>query len=148
MEDGMAIKFQVTFDCLDPDRVARFWAEALGYKVQDPPPGFATWPQFLESIGVPREEWNSRSAVVDPEGIGPRLFFGQVDEKKTVKNRVHLDVSVSGGPLVPLDERRAKVAEAVTRMIALGATRVETFDERGEHWVVMQDVEGNEFCLT
>jgi catechol 2,3-dioxygenase-like lactoylglutathione lyase family enzyme len=143
----MAISVQVTFDCADPDRVARFWADALGYKLQDPPAGYATWPDFLTAIGVPEADWNRASAVVDPEGRGPRIYFQRVPEPKVVKNRVHLDVNVSGGLEVAAAERRARVDAAVERLGQLGATKVRPYEERGEHWVVMQDPEGNEFCL-
>ena len=54
----MATSVQITLDCADPDRLARFWAEALGYKIQDPPEGFDSWEAFLEKIGVPKEQWN------------------------------------------------------------------------------------------
>ena len=143
----MAIPFQVTFDCADPDRLADFWAGVLGYKKQDPPAGYDTWPAFLAAQGVPEELWDTRSAIIDPEGRGSRIFFQRVPESKTVKNRVHLDVSVSGGLSVPIEERRARVDGAVTRVVGLGATRVRGFDEGGECFVVMRDPEGNEFCL-
>jgi catechol 2,3-dioxygenase-like lactoylglutathione lyase family enzyme len=143
----MAQRFQVTFDCADPDRLARFWAALLGYKIQDPPAGFDSWPAFLTSIGVPEDQWNSASAIVDPEGAGARIFFQCVPEAKTVKNRVHLDVSVTGGHATPLEERRQQVDAAVERVRALGATLVEVREQRGEIWAVMQDPEGNEFCF-
>jgi hypothetical protein len=44
-------QFQVTFDCADPERVAGFWCEVLGYVVPPPPKGFATWNEF-ESIST------------------------------------------------------------------------------------------------
>lgn len=143
----MATPIQVTFDCADPDRLAHFWAAVLGYKLQDPPAGYPTWPAFLAAQGIPEDQWNSASAVVDPAGHGPRLFFQRVPEPKVVKNRVHLDVSVSGGPAVPLSERRTRVDAAVERLVGLGATRLRDFEQHGEYWVVMQDIEGNEFCL-
>lgn len=143
----MAVQVQVVFDCADPARVAEFWAQVLGYKLQDPPQGFDTWPAFLTSIGVPEDQWNSASAVVDPDGRGPRIYFQQVPEPKVVKNRVHLDVNVGGGHAVPLEERRTRIGAAVERTVALGATRVREYELRGEYWVVMQDPEGNEFCL-
>ena len=143
----MAVPIQVTFDCTDPARLATFWASALGYKIQDPPEGYATWHEFLAAQGVPEEQWNSASAVVDPDGIGARIFFQRVPEPKASKNRVHLDVNV-GGPLgTPLEQRRERVASEVERLVREGATKLRAFDERGEHWVVMQDPEGNEFCL-
>ena len=143
----MATPIQVTFDCADPDRLATFWAAALGYKKQDPPAGYATWPEFLAAQGVPEDRWNAASAIVDPEGSGPRIYFQQVPEPKTVKNRVHLDVNVGGGRDTPDDERRARVNTAVERLLGAGATRLRVGEEHGEYWVVMQDPEGNEFCL-
>lgn len=144
----MATSIQVVLDCADPDRLARFWAEALGYKLQDPPQGFATWDDFLREQGVPESEWNSASAVVDPDGAGPRIYFQKVPESKVVKNRVHLDLSVSAGSRVPLEERQRAVDAEVRRLTGLGATVFRPGSvERGEYWVVMQDPEGNEFCV-
>jgi hypothetical protein len=143
----MATSIQVTFDCSDPDRLATFWATALGYTKQAPPPGYASWPEFLAAQGVPEDRWNAASAIVDPEGIGPRIYFQQVPEPKTVKNRVHLDVNVGGGRDVPDDERRGRVNAEVERLLGAGATRRRVGEEHGEYWVVMQDPEGNEFCL-
>jgi catechol 2,3-dioxygenase-like lactoylglutathione lyase family enzyme len=143
----MATQVQVTFDCADPAALSTFWAGALGYRLQDPPEGFATWEAFLTDLGVPEDEWNSASAVVDPDGSGPRLYFQRVPEPKAAKNRVHLDLNV-GGPLgTPLDERKAAVDREVKRMKDLGAEVVRDVEERGEFWVVMRDPEGNEFCL-
>jgi catechol 2,3-dioxygenase-like lactoylglutathione lyase family enzyme len=143
----MATSIQMTFDCADPDRLARFWAAALGYKIQDPPPGYASWEDFLTAIGVPREQWNDRSAIVDPAGRGPRCFFQRVPEPKAVKNRLHLDVNAGGELGAPADERRQRVDAAVERLVGLGATTVRTVEEQMERWVVMQDPEGNEFCV-
>jgi catechol 2,3-dioxygenase-like lactoylglutathione lyase family enzyme len=144
----MATSIQVVLDCADPDRLARFWAEALGYKLQDPPEGFASWEDFLREQGVPESEWNSASAVVDPEGAGPRIYFQRVPESKVVKNRVHLDLNVSAGSKAPLEERQRAVDTEVERLTGLGATVFRPGGvERGEYWVVMQDPEGNEFCL-
>lgn len=138
--------FQVTFDCADPAQLSAWWAEVLGYQVQPPPSGFDTWPAFLEAQGVPKDRWNSASAIVDPAGVGPRVFFQQVPEPKTVKNRVHLDLQ-SGGPLSdPLDVRRARTEEEAARLEKLGATRVGANEGLGVYWVVMRDPEGNEFC--
>ena len=143
----MAHGIQVVIDCADPARLASFWADVLGYKVQDPPEGFSSWEEFLTSIGVPPEEWNSASAVVDPDGTGPRIYFQRVPEPKTVKNRVHMDVNVGGGHGTAMEDRRARVDAEVERLIGIGATKLRPFDLRGEYWVVMQDPEGNEFCL-
>lgn len=120
--------FQVTFDCHDTDRVARFWCEVLGY--------------------VPAAGQDGRAyACVDPNGVGPRLYFQKVPEGKAVKNRVHLDVRVGTG-LVGAERLAALEAER-DRLVALGATQVQVLlgDEENESCIGMQDVEGNEFCL-
>ena len=139
---------QVTFDCADPARLAEFWAEVLGYRLQDPPPGFDSWDQALESMGVPPERRNDASALVDPEGSRPRLFFQRVPEPKTTKNRVHLDVRAAPG--LEGDGRMAALEDEARRLTALGATRVarhEPTPPMGAGHIVMADPEGNEFCL-
>ena len=143
----MAIPVQVTFDCADPDKLGTFWAQALGYKQDDPPPGFDSWPAFLTAQNIPKERWNDRNAIVDPDRRGPRIFFQRVPEGKTVKNRLHLDVNVGGERGTPPDERRRRVDAAVVRLIGMGATQVRLVEELHERFVVMQDPEGNEFCL-
>jgi hypothetical protein len=141
----MATQFQVTFDCANPARLAAFWAPALGYVQQSPPEGFDTWEAWLTAMGIPEKDWNSANACVDPDGVGPRLFFQRVPEPKSVKNRVHLDVNVARG--LSGAAKQARVSEEVERLTQLGAEKVREVEERGEHWVVMQDPEGNEFCL-
>jgi len=142
----VATPIQVVIDCADPTALAPFWAAALGYIVQPPPEGHASWEAFLHESGVPETEWNALSAVVDPDGSGPRILFQRVPEPKIVKNRVHLDVN-AGGRDETDDERRRLVVRTVERLETLGATVYREFEERGEHWVVMQDPEGNEFCV-
>ena len=144
----MSHAVQVVIDCEDPAALSRFWAAALGYVVQPPPDGFATWEAFLERMGVPESQWNSRSAVTDPDGAGPRVFFQRVPEKKATKNRVHLDIRASGKPDVEPTEGRSRIETKVQELIAEGATRVRDVDEMGEYWTVLQDPEGNEFCVT
>ncbi|MBC9733479.1 VOC family protein [Nocardioides marmotae] len=136
---------QVTFDCAEPERVARFWCEVLGYVVPPPPPAFASWAAF--DAALPPERQGSAFACVDPTGAGPRLFFQRVPENKSVKNRVHLDVRVGTG-LVGAERLAALEAER-DRLVGLGATHVRTMpaDDVDESCIVMQDVEGNEFCL-
>ena len=145
----MSRELQVTVDCADPGRLAGFWAEVLGYRLEDPPPGFATWSEALDAWGVPEERRNERSAVVDPGGRGPRLFFQRVPEGKTAKNRLHLDVRAAPG--LAGEERMAALEAESGRLLALGATRVQRHepgeDPGGSGFIVMQDPEGNEFCL-
>ena len=143
----MAIKLQVVFDAADPPKLAAFWGEAIGYVEEDPPDGFDSWEAWAVANDLPREDWDNYDSRVDPDGAGPRLFFQRVPEPKTAKNRVHLDLDVSGGRGTPIEDRRRRVADAVERAVAAGATRVKDYDEAGQHWVVLQDPEGNEFCL-
>ena len=121
---------QVTFDCAEPERVGRFWCQVLGYA--EPAP------EGLDG------SWFAASAPTD---VGPRLFFQRVPEGKVAKNRVHLDVRVGTG-LVG-EERLAALEAEGARLEALGATRFQLLlaDEENESCLVMQDVEGNEFCL-
>lgn len=145
----MAKEVQITFDCADPAGLAAFWAEALEYQVQPPPEGFDSWDAALEAFGVPRDQWNSRSAIVPIEGTHPRIFFQRVPEGKTVKNRLHLDVRAAPG--LEGDQRMAALEAEADRLEILGATRVQRFEpdqarmESG--FIVMRDPEGNEFCL-
>ncbi len=107
----------LTFDCDDALVVARFWAEALGRRVDDgSDAGFA-------SIGG-----------ADTERTEPAWYFEHVEESKTAKNRLHLDL---------LDPD----PEAVARLVSLGATVVATHELQGHEWTVLQDPEGNEFCV-
>jgi catechol 2,3-dioxygenase-like lactoylglutathione lyase family enzyme len=144
----MANDVQVTFDCADPAGLAAFWAEALGYQLQDPPEGFESWEQALEALGVPPEHRNDASALVDPEGSGPRLFFQRVPEGKQAKNRVHLDVRAAPG--LAGEARMTALEAEAKRLVSHGATRLgrhEPAPPLGAGHIVMADPEGNEFCL-
>ncbi len=147
----VATMFSLAFDCSDPDRLTAFWSEALGYKHKDPPAGFDDWRSYFRSIGVPEEELHGATDVylVDPDGVGPQLFFQQVPEGKVVKNRIHLDLQVGGGREVPLETRRRRVNAEADRLVGLGATRLRVSDAEvvDHYFVVMQDPEGNEFCV-
>lgn len=137
---------QVTFDCADPRALSLFWNDVLGYELPPPPPGFDSWDAFAATL--PSEQRNSASACVDPAGVGPRLFFQRVPESKAVKNRLHLDVRAAPG--LEGEERMAALESECARLVALGARRMERFEPAppmaGGH-IVMQDPEGNEFCL-
>jgi Glyoxalase-like domain len=143
----MASRFQVTFDAADPQGLAEFWGMALGYGPEPPPEPFASWEEWARSAGIPEERWGDYAALVDPEGVRPRLFFQRVPEPKTAKNRVHLDVSVGGDRRGTPEQRRPLVDAEVERLVGAGATKVRAYDEPDQYWVVMQDPEGNEFCL-
>jgi hypothetical protein len=136
---------QVTFDCAQPERLARFWCEVLGYAVPAPPEGWGSWNDY--TVSLPPEQRDAAFAVVDPTGVGPRLFFQRVPEGKSVKNRLHLDVRVGTGMVG--DERLAALEAEASRLASMGAVRVRLLpaDEDNESCLVMQDIEGNEFCL-
>ncbi|MFE4453370.1 VOC family protein [Streptomyces sp. NPDC056796] len=136
---------QITFDCAEPERVARFWCEVLGYVAPAPPEGFATWADYEDTR--PPELRGASFSCGDPSGVGPRMYFQRVPEGKTVKNRVHLDVRVGTGLV---GEARVAALEAeCARLLPLGARRVHLLlaDDENESCLLMQDVEGNEFCL-
>ncbi len=143
----MAREVQVTFDCGDPARLAEFWAVTLGYVLQPPPTGFHSWPEALAAWGVPADQHNERSAIVDPAGAGPRVYFQRVPEGKTAKNRVHLDVRAAPG--LQGDARMTALEALAADLVARGATRLRRFepDAMGDGMVAMTDPEGNEFCL-
>jgi Glyoxalase-like domain len=103
----------VTWDCADALVLARFWAAALGSDVDE---GSTATKAYVEAAG-----WGA-----------PNMWFNQVPEPKTAKNRLHLDLRAP-----------ASMAEEVGRLEALGATVV----ARYEALTVMTDVEGNEFCV-
>jgi hypothetical protein len=143
----MSLNFQVTFDAQDPTRLAEFWALALDYRMQPPPEGYTTWYAFAEAIGIPKDRWGSLAAVVDPDG-GQRVLFQKVPEGKTSKNRVHLDINVSHRGLTPDEsDGRDAISEHVDRLRRAGATFVREVDEPGGYCIVLQDPEGNEFCV-
>ncbi len=143
----MSYGVQIVFDCADPGRLSKFYAHALGYKMQDPPDGYSSWEEWLKKHDTPEEEWNWASAIVDPEGKGPRLYFQQMDTPKPEKNRLHIDINASGGLKVSLTKRKEQVDKWVDHLQSIGATRVHELEEFGEYCVIMFDPEGNEFCV-
>ncbi len=110
----------VTVDCSDAQRIARFWVEALGY-------------EFVYSS--PEEEEEKEVLIGPKGGSGCRILFGDVPDRKTVKNRLHLDLRP--------DDRDAEVE----RLIRLGARKIDIGQGEDVTWVVMADPEGNEFCI-
>ena len=152
----MSRHIQVTFDAHDPRALSIFWRDVLGYVIPGPPgvdlpdgaDPLAAWDDFLVRIGVPEDQRNTRSAIEDPDGDGPRLFFQQVPEAKIAKNRVHLDVRAAPG--LQGVERMAALEVECDRLVTLGAKRVrrdEPAPPMSAGFIVMTDPEGNEFCL-
>ena len=109
----------LTFDSADPESLARFWGEALNFTVDV---------RSNDAFAVPAG-WSPSGAE------GPRLLFQRVPEPKTVKNRLHLDLTA--------DDMDAEVQ----RLVALGARMVRLVQEEDLSWTVMADPEGNEFCV-
>jgi hypothetical protein len=132
-------RVQVTFDCADPDSLASFWAEVLRY----PPPDFAERDRKMRAAGFPEDQLESMVSISDPTGAGPRVFFQRVPEPKVVKNRVHLDVGVSADGHGTKELIDAEVA----RVVDLGGRVLHPVSDDAGYFVVMQDPEGNEFCI-
>jgi hypothetical protein len=148
----MTTRLHITIDCADPVALAGFWATALHYDLAPPPEGFASWHAWYRSVGVPEEELTGPDApdrLVDPAGVGPGFWFQPVPEAKTVKNRLHLDLKVSGGRAQPLAERRRVIEAEVSRLESAGAHVFRLLDDAANDYfaVVMHDPEGNEFCV-
>lgn len=134
------IDWQLTIDAADPHTLSDFWAEALGYQLEDHDDQIQ---QLLdaghvdESLTVRhhgRLSWIIGSAL---RGADRRILFTRVPEPKTIKNRWHIDLNVG----------REQVPAEVDRVVGLGATKVREVEEWGQFHVVLQDPEGNEFCI-
>jgi hypothetical protein len=151
----MPVRYQLVIDCENPELLARFWADALGYVLEPSPEGFATWDGWRRDIGLP-ESWLGigTDSIVDPVGDGPRIWFRVEPDAKVVKNRLHLDVHVSGGHSViesrsfPLAVRKQRVDVEAKRLTDLGATFTGALGDGLDHYAVgMTDPEGNEFDI-
>jgi hypothetical protein len=153
----MPVRFQLVIDCKDPERLARFWASALGYVLEPPPEGFATWDDWRRDIGLPDEYLGmGADSIVDPRGEGPRIWFAARPGAKVVKNRLHFDIHAStDGPYassvrkVPLEVRTQRVDAEARRLADLGATITGPLGGNDlDHYAVgMKDPEGNEFDI-
>ena len=108
----------MTFDCHNPLLLAEFWSAVLEYETEN-------WPVIDGATSKPRD------------GGVPHIAFIKAPEAKTAKNRLHLDIQ-------PVD---GAMESEVERLVELGATRIDVFNEPSETWTVMNDPEGNEFCV-
>jgi glyoxalase superfamily protein len=139
----VAPRIQITFDCWNVHVQAAWWAERLGYQLEDVhevvqgllDQGVLTADDIITVNG--RLAFATAAAAHDPEGKAPRMYFQAVEEKKVVKNRMHLDIARGGREL----------EAAVEDWVAAGASLVNYGEHPGERWAVMADPEGNEFCL-
>ena len=121
---------EISLDCHDVDLLADFWTAALDWVVLHREPG-------LVEVGPPRTEDQQLLDAVRSGPVPPTMFLASVEEDKTVKNRMHLDLS-------PIDRSQD---EEVERLLALGASRVDVGQSGEESWQVLADPEGNEFCV-
>jgi hypothetical protein len=145
----MAYDFQVVIDSADPHTLADWWAETLGWQVEEQDEafikdmvarGFATDEETTTHHG--RLVWRTGAAIRHaedhPSGRPRRVLFQQVPEAKTAKNRLHLDVWVG-------DEQRDAARDA---LVARGATFLYSESQGPHSWHTMADIEGNEFCVS
>jgi glyoxalase superfamily protein len=150
----VAVRYQIVINSVGhPEALARFWAEALGYVLEPPPAGFATWDEWRRDVGLP-ESWLGRGTdcIVDPDGAGPRIWIQVVPDAKTTSNRLHLDIHASGARDLPIAARKQRVDDEARRLCALGATLLSDLDEEPaeglDHYAVaLKDPEGNEFDI-
>jgi Glyoxalase-like domain len=143
--------WQLTINANDPARLARFWARALGYQPAPPAEPETTWDAHYR--GRLGEEAAFSDRLFDPAGLRPPLWFQEVPESKAGRNRLHLDLYPTGRDNALSVERRIEIVEAmVADLVALGAS-VESrtrYDDPEDpiYYVVMNDPEGNEFCVS
>ena len=87
----VSVCFQLVIDCADPDRLAHFWAAALGYELAPAPAGFATWNDFYRELGVPEEDLvDEADRISDPNGHGPTIWFHVVPDSTTTGSQAQL----------------------------------------------------------
>jgi len=146
-EQNRTMHIQIAMDCSDPHALAKFYADGFGYEV---PRGDGSFIRRLIDDGLVSQDellevdgelvFATVAACIHPDPSFPRLYFQQVPEAKTAKNRVHLDFQFGS------DQARD---EAVARLLGLGAEKLwEGQQGPGHEWVTMIDPEGNEFCVS
>jgi hypothetical protein len=145
----MPYDFQIVVDSSEPHALADWWAETLGWAVEEQDPQFI---QRLIDAGHATEDevtvhkgarvWRSGAAIRHPEplpgGKPRRVLFQHVPEVKTVKNRLHLDVWVG-------EEQRDAVRD---KLVARGATFLWSASQGPFSWHTLADIQGNEFCVS
>jgi len=126
----MTTRWTLGCDAADPHRLAAFWALALGF------------------VDEPGYDFDDGASLVDPNGLLPAIGLLRVPEGKAAKNRMHIDIQVAGGHPVDPALREQSIRAKSAELVAAGATAVreDAFDGRLDH-IVMQDPEGNEFCV-
>jgi predicted enzyme related to lactoylglutathione lyase len=117
MTDTPTPAMGLVLDCADPERLAAFWAPALGYA-------------YVGTAG-------SYAVLVREGKPGPKLLLQGVPEPKTTKNRMHLDLHTPD-----IDAEAARLEALGARRM-----ENEHLREHGSTWILMTDPEGNEFCV-
>jgi Glyoxalase-like domain len=142
--------WQLTIDANDPARLARFWAQALGFQPAPPAKPETTWHAHYRARLGGDAAFDDR--LFDPDGLRPPIWFQQVPAAKAGKNRLHLDLYPTGRDNALSQQQRIEIVEAkVAELTGLGAsverrTREEAPDDPS-YYVVLHDPEGNEFCV-
>ena len=144
----------LTVDCADSARLVAFWCEALGYVPEPAPEGWDSWLAYWRAAGIPEEELegaeNGSGAIIDPEGVRPRIWFQEVPEPKAGRTAC---TSTSGTRPVArrcrMPSGEASVDAEVERLVALGATVAYVNAPEGADYYAetLRDPEGNEFCV-
>jgi hypothetical protein len=140
----MAHDIQIVVDCARPHELADWWAEALGWPVEEQDEAFIR--RMVEAGHATEADttthrgalvWRIGAALNSPDPGRPRILFQEVPEPKTGKNRLHLDVHVGA------EAREAEIA----RLVGLGARELWRSSQGPHEWATLADPEGNEFCV-
>ncbi|WP_433606418.1 VOC family protein [Dactylosporangium sp. CA-139114] len=107
----------IVIDAIEPRPVADFWCAVLGWRIVEQEPDIIS--------------------LAPAAGAMPGIDVVRVPERKSVKNRLHLDLRADG----------STQAQEVERVLALGARRADVGQGPDVSWVVLEDPEGNEFCI-
>ncbi|MEV6415363.1 VOC family protein [Kribbella sp. NPDC051718] len=148
--------WQLTIDANDPERLALFWQEALGWVRTPPSPPASdaedepTWWAHYRGRLDGQAAFTDR--LFDPAGAGPPLWFQKVPEAKAGKNRLHLDLYPTGRDNSLTQERRIELVDSkAAELVAIGATIEHRIRDDNpadpEYYLILQDPEGNEFCI-
>jgi hypothetical protein len=113
---------------------------------------FVTWDDWRRDVRLPESARRGTDCLIDPDGAGPRIWIQVVPDRKTVSNRLHLDIHASGGRDLPIETRKKRVDAEARRLCDLGATLLsdlsEELEEGVDHYAVaLRDPEGNEFDI-
>lgn len=122
----------VTFSSANPPRLGGFWSDILGWPEHETPEDFL---QMLRDAHLDQAEFDAYYAIVSPDGRSPRLLFQRREKSRPESYPLHLDLIA--------DDREREV----DRLVATGATLLETKRDAARTWTVLRDPEGNPFCV-